>query len=107
MADSAARLSTYKGNCHCGTVKFTVHIPSLDEHEVLSCNCSICSRNGYLEVRPKPGDFVFHSGYESMTAYSFGSKQFVHKFCSRCGSSVCIDMEGQGEKVYFNVSRST
>lgn len=96
-------LSAYKGNCHCGTVRFTVRIPSLDEHEVLRCNCSICSRNGYLKVFPKPGDFVFHSGYEDMTAYTFDTKQFVHRFCSRCGSSVCIEKVDKGE-LCINVS---
>lgn len=34
----------YQGNCHCGTVTYAVMTKPLDEVEVLSCNCSLCSR---------------------------------------------------------------
>ena len=36
---------TYEGSCHCGNVKFEVKTTL---ERVVSCNCSICSRAGYL-----------------------------------------------------------
>ena len=40
-----ADVKTYTGSCHCGNVRFEV---STDFKMVLQCNCSICSRLGYL-----------------------------------------------------------
>ena len=39
-----------KGNCHCEAIKFELRTRSLDEQEMSTCSCSICSRNGYMEV---------------------------------------------------------
>ena len=36
---------TYKGGCHCGRIGFEVEG---DIEQVVECNCSICSKRGYL-----------------------------------------------------------
>jgi len=50
----------YDGNCHCGTVTFSVKWKPVEEIEVLSCNCSLCSRVSSLPFLEKsigiPGD---------------------------------------------------
>ncbi|KZP24173.1 hypothetical protein FIBSPDRAFT_736188, partial [Athelia psychrophila] len=81
-------LTTYHGNCHCGAVHFIVRIPELSAHEVGSCNCSICTRNGYLMVYPSPENVEFTIGKENLAEYRFGSGASVHRFCKTCGSSV-------------------
>ncbi len=41
----------YEGGCHCGYIKFRATLsPPLPEYEVLWCNCSVCSKLGYLLV---------------------------------------------------------
>lgn len=35
----------YKGSCHCGSVRFEVEG---ELEQVVECNCSHCSRKGYL-----------------------------------------------------------
>lgn len=42
----------YDAGCHCGKISFSFKLsPPLEEgHKVLSCNCSICRRAGYLLV---------------------------------------------------------
>ena len=35
----------YKGSCHCGRIAFAV---DGDFDRVIDCNCSHCSRKGYL-----------------------------------------------------------
>ena len=35
-------LKEYRGNCHCGAVKFRMKLPELKE--VYQCNCSHCTR---------------------------------------------------------------
>lgn len=37
-------LKLYSGNCHCGAVRYTLKSKPLEEIEVVSCNCSLCSR---------------------------------------------------------------
>jgi hypothetical protein len=83
---------TYNALCHCGTVQYTVTLsPPLTEQKVVECNCSICSRNGYLLVYPLREHVVVKSGEEALKSYSFGIKRNYHKFCGRCGSSVFFD----------------
>ncbi len=42
--DAEDGLKLYHGNCHCGAVTYTVKTKPLDDIEVMSCNCSLCSR---------------------------------------------------------------
>ncbi len=64
MASSSDDTATYKGGCHCGKISYSVDVsPPLDKgHEVVGCNCSICSRNAYLFVFLKEDAVKFHSG---------------------------------------------
>ena len=42
---------TYEAGCHCGYIKFSVTLsPPLPDYKVLSCNCSMCRKSGYLLV---------------------------------------------------------
>ncbi|KAF2639361.1 hypothetical protein P280DRAFT_59867 [Massarina eburnea CBS 473.64] len=82
----------YNALCHCGTVQYTVTLsPPLARQKVVECNCSICSRNGYLLVYPLREHVVVQSGEEVLRSYSFGVKRNSHKFCGRCGSAVFFD----------------
>jgi hypothetical protein len=103
MSSPDLDLTSYPGNCHCGTVTFTVRTPSLSDNKIDSCDCSICSRNGYLHIYPKRTDVDFHTGYDHMVSYFFGDKQGAHKFCPTCGSSVLVDFKGE-DVLALNVS---
>lgn len=48
---------------------------------------------------------IFHSGYDTLKDYRFGRKQFDHKFCPACGSSILIDFHNP-EKMAVNVGGS-
>jgi len=87
-------LTHYKANCHCGTVTYTVNIPSLTDQKVISCTCSICSVNGYLNVHAERQEVIFRSGYDHLKTYAFGKMRMWHKFCPTCGSSVMVDLNG-------------
>lgn len=92
---SASNLTPYNANCHCGDVTYTVYTQSLAAHEVNSCNCSICTRDGFLAVFPERQEVVFHTGYDQLLTYAFGNKLITHKFCATCGSSVMSDFNGK------------
>jgi hypothetical protein len=76
-------LLTYTGGCHCGTVRFEVEVPrSTVVHE---CNCSICSRTGYLHLIVPASRFRLLSGGDALVTYTFGTGVAKHRFCKVCG----------------------
>lgn len=73
----------YRGGCHCGAVRFEVEAP--DAVEVERCNCSICTKSGYLHLIVPKSRFKLLSGEESLTTYQFGHRIAKHTFCKVCG----------------------
>ena len=73
----------HSGGCHCGRVRFEVLAPA--EIEVSECNCSICSKSGYLHLIVPAGRFSLLSGSEVLSSYSFNTQTARHLFCSICG----------------------
>jgi len=102
MSSTVEALTAYNAKCHCRAVTFTVRVLSLPDHEVTSCNCSICSRNGYLMIEPDRKGVEFHTGYDHMVSYFFGDRKGAHRFCPTCGSSILVDFDGDS-KLYVNV----
>jgi len=87
---SKPKAGTYDGSCHCGKVTFTMKMsPPVEDGKVTSCNCSICSANGYLMVYPLESNVTWHSGFDDLTVYNFGPEKIDHSFCSVCGTSIC------------------
>ena len=75
-------MKQYVGGCHCGSIRFTV---DMDIEEVLSCNCSICSRRGHLLAFTSEDNFHLQKGKDFLTDYQFREKNIHHLFCKVCG----------------------
>jgi hypothetical protein len=76
-------MATHTGGCHCGRVRFEVIAPA--KLEVADCNCSICSKYGYLHLIVPADRFKLISNREALTTYSFNTHVAKHFFCSTCG----------------------
>ena len=76
-------LVKYSGGCHCGAVRWEAMGPQ--QIEALRCNCSICSKAGYLELVVPEARFTLLQGREALTTYTFNSGVAQHHFCSTCG----------------------
>src|SRR5688572_22214683 len=74
---------TYHGGCHCGRVRFEVDVPA--RLEVLDCNCSMCSKTGYLHLIVTKQQFRLLAGADALTTYRFNTGAAQHLFCSTCG----------------------
>lgn len=74
---------THTGGCHCGRVRFEVLAPA--RFEVTDCDCSICSKSGYLHLIVPQRRFRLVSGADVLTTYEFNTKTAKHLFCSVCG----------------------
>src|SRR5262249_30770609 len=77
-------MPTIAGSCHCGAVRFEVEGP-IDR--VSECNCSICTRKGYLHWIVPRETFRLLAGEERMTTYRFNTGVAQHHFCQTCGVS--------------------
>jgi hypothetical protein len=76
-------LVKHAGGCHCGRVRFEVEGPT--ELEVSECNCSMCTRSGYLHLIVPQRQFALLSGREFLTSYKFNTGVADHLFCRVCG----------------------
>lgn len=74
---------THSGGCHCGRVRFEVMAPA--EIEATECNCSICSKSGFLHLIVPKSRFQLVQGGEDLTTYSFNTGVAKHFFCKVCG----------------------
>ncbi|WP_082922965.1 GFA family protein [Halothiobacillus diazotrophicus] len=73
----------HKGGCHCGRVRFEVEAPEV--LAVSECNCSICSKTGYLHLIVPKSRFRLISGQDDLVTYTFDTHEAKHLFCRTCG----------------------
>ncbi|MEX2353648.1 MAG: GFA family protein [Gammaproteobacteria bacterium] len=73
----------YHGGCHCGDIRFEVDAP--EDPEVVDCNCSICTKSGYLHLIVPQSRFSLLAGTNQLQTYTFNSGVAKHYFCKRCG----------------------
>jgi hypothetical protein len=91
---------TYEGGCHCGRVRFRV-TASLDR--VTYCNCSICSKKGYLHLIVALEQFELVRGKEALATYRFNTGVAQHTFCSTCGIHPFYVPRSDPDKIDVNV----
>ena len=71
-----------EGGCHCGRVRFKVFS---DFEKVYDCNCSICTKKGFLHLIVPKQDFEILAGRDALSVYRFNTQTAKHYFCSQCG----------------------
>ncbi len=64
-------------------MRFEVEAP--DVIECQNCNCSICSKSGYLHLIVPKSRFKLLQGEDDLTTYTFDIAEAQHKFCKTCG----------------------
>lgn len=75
----------YKGQCHCGAVRFTYEGEAITRG--LRCNCSMCARKGAM-MTPEaiaPENIHIEADDDALGLYQFGKKTARHYFCKNCG----------------------
>jgi hypothetical protein len=90
----------HTGGCHCGRVRFAVQG---DLAETLDCNCSICTKKGFLHLIVARGNFQLLSGEGDLATYSFGTGIAKHMFCRTCGMHPFYIPRSDPEKIDVNV----
>jgi hypothetical protein len=76
-------LVTHRGGCHCGAVRYEVDAPA--DLVVQDCNCSICSKAGFLHLIVPAARFRLLAGEPQLVDYRWNSGVARHRFCGVCG----------------------
>ena len=93
-------LKTYEGGCHCGRVRFRVRS---DFARVSDCNCSMCTKKGFLHLIVPLSQFELLSGGDNITTYTFNTGIAKHTFCKSCGIHSFYTPRSDPDKVDVNV----
>ena len=93
-------MRTMDGSCHCGRVRFRV---TAEFDGVTECNCSICSKKGFLHLIVPPDGFALLSGRDALTTYRFNTGTAQHTFCKVCGVHPFYVPRSDPDKIDVNV----
>ena len=93
-------MKTYTGGCHCGAVRFEVQ---LDGDPVYDCNCSICTKKGFLHVMVAPERFALLAGAGALSEYRFNTGVARHTFCATCGIHPFYTPRSHPDQIDVNV----
>jgi hypothetical protein len=91
---------TYLGGCHCGQVRFRA---MLDLAVTDVCNCSICTKKGFVHAIISSDKFELLSGAEALSTYTFNTGIAKHTFCRHCGIHPFYTPRSHPDKVDVNV----
>jgi len=73
---------SHQGSCHCGRIRFEVEG---EVQQVYECNCSHCSRKGYLLWFVPREALTLHTPETDLATYTFNKHVIRHHFCPTCG----------------------
>jgi hypothetical protein len=91
---------TYEGGCHCGRVRFRV---KSDFRRVSECNCSVCTKKGFLHLIVARTDFELLAGESELATYRFNTGVAQHHFCRTCGIHSFYVPRSDPDKIDVNV----
>ncbi|HVC44169.1 MAG TPA: GFA family protein [Candidatus Binataceae bacterium] len=89
-----------RGGCHCGRIAYEVAGRPL---RVTQCNCSICTKKGYLHWIVPRADFRLLTPIADLLTYTFNTHAAKHHFCPRCGVAPFYIARSDPDKIDVNV----
>ena len=95
-----SELMAYEGGCHCGAVRFRVQV---DRHDAWDCNCSICTKKGFLHLILPPERFTLLQGEGELAIYEFNTRVAKHRFCRCCGIHPFYTPRSHPDQIDVNV----
>jgi len=93
-------MSVHRGSCHCGAIAFEVEG---DIEGVETCNCSICTRTGFMHWYVAPERFRLLGSDATLATYQFGTRTAANHFCRVCGIAPFRRARSDPDKVDVNV----
>jgi hypothetical protein len=100
IVSNTSETRTYRGGCHCGRVAFEVTGALVKTEQ---CNCSICSKKGYLHWIVARDEFRLLTPQADLATYTFNTGVAKHHFCPRCGVASFYIPRSDPDRVADNV----
>ncbi len=76
----------YQGGCHCGAIRYKITLTeSLEDADILLCNCSMCEKFAFLHLIVPQSQFALLTDQKNLHNYQFNQKIAKHYFCKNCG----------------------
>jgi hypothetical protein len=92
--------TVYRGGCHCGRVAYEVSGPI---ERISQCNCSICTKKGYLHWIVSRERFRLLTPQSQLATYRFNSGVAKHCFCPVCGVASFYVPRSDPDRIDINV----
>ena len=73
---------TFKGSCHCGSVRFEV-TGTLDDFTM--CDCTLCVKKNAVMSKVHESALKILSGEDRLRLYQWNTRVAKHYFCGECG----------------------
>jgi hypothetical protein len=93
-------VTTWRGGCHCGDVRFEAD-GAIEWAEL--CNCSICTPKAYVHWYVPRGSFRLLTPAGNLATYRFGTLAAAHHFCRRCGVASFYEPRSDPDKIDVNL----
>jgi len=93
-------MPSFTGGCHCGRVRFRV---AAELAGIADCNCSVCTKKGFLHLIVPPEQFELLSGADDIATYQFNTNTAKHMFCRHCGVHPFYVPRSDPDKIDVNV----
>ena len=90
-----------KGSCHCGVIQFKVNISLKD---LRRCNCSICSRKGFVMGCAPVNMLKIVSGKKYLSTYKWNTNVAEHYFCKICGINTHHKRRSNPSEYGYNIA---
>ena len=91
----------YHGSCHCGRIAYDVEG---ELTQVIECNCSHCSRKGFLLWFVPREQLTLTTPQSDMSRYTFNKHMIQHQFCPDRGCAPVSFGTGQDGKAMAAVN---
>jgi hypothetical protein len=101
MANEFGNRPIYRGGCHCGRVDYEIAGPI--DGRVSECNCSICTKKGYIHWVIPRERFRLLTPSEHLATYRFNTKAAKHHFCPVCGVASFYIARSDPDKIDINL----
>lgn len=97
-------LRTYRGGCHCQSVRFEAQIDF--SQGTVRCNCTFCSKVRLWLVNVPTEAFRLLSDENELMVYRGKNPVALHPFCKRCGVHVFdrVEMPSATGFPYININ---
>lgn len=93
-------MQTFTGGCHCGRVRYEIEA---DLNTATECNCSMCTKKGFLHLIIPQARFRLLSGQDDLATYKFNTGTAKHLFCRQCGIHSFYIPRSDPDKIDVNI----